>query len=231
MRPAVLALVLLSILGCHDSDVRVIPAMVNWMEWPAQVPAKTAFPVRLRGYNASCAYTVGFVPSPKVDQSAVTFEPYCLSNGRPAVCDAIAFVVVDGKRTPVANQFAASYFDTTTMTPGLASDFPRTYEMRASAYVYNVYTATATGLPVRTFGEITVGSSANGRLNAGGFTGATRGTDGCMRLTPAGLFPGYVLENPPDTTSYWSAFVKGYLYAPAAPVCGESTVFHLLSRN
>jgi len=39
------------------------------------------------------------------------------------------------------------------------------------------------------------------------------------------------VENPPDTTTFWSAFVQGYLYAPAAPVCGEKRVFHLVARQ
>jgi hypothetical protein len=50
-------------------------------------------------------------------------------------------------------------------------------------------------------------------------------------VQPYGLYPGYVLENSSDTAQYWTAFVRGYIYEPAAPVCGKTKVFHLLSQN
>lgn len=42
---------------------------------------------------------------------------------------------------------------------------------------------------------------------------------------------GYVLEDQADTTGLMNAFVRGYIHDAAAPVCGETRVFHLLSRN
>ncbi len=117
--------------------------------------------------------------------------------------------------------------------PGLAAQYPRSYEIRAASDV-SALRALAAGLPIRTFGEITVRSdTANAaRANAGGLVFAYRDSTGCVEITPAGIYQGYVLENPPaDTASYWSAFVHGYLYKPAAPLCGASRVFHLVTRN
>jgi hypothetical protein len=72
----------------------------------------------------------------------------------------------------------------------------------------------------------------NGRINAGGRAYASRDSLGCVTLFPFGLYPGYVVENPPaDTAQYWSGFVRGYIYEPVAPVCGESKAFHLVSVN
>ena len=42
---------------------------------------------------------------------------------------------------------------------------------------------------------------------------------------------GYVLEDQGDTTGLMNAFVRGYIHDAAAPVCGETRVLHLLSRN
>ena len=48
----------------------------------------------------------------------------------------------------------------------------------------------------------------------------------------AGSAPvGYLLEDQADTTGLMNAFVRGYIHHAAAPVCGETRVFHLLSRN
>src|SRR6266566_2765930 len=53
-----------------------------------------------------------------------------------------------------------------------------------------------------------------------------------VALSPYGVYPGYVIENPPaDTAEYWFGFVRGYIYEPAAPVCGEAKVFHLVTRD
>jgi hypothetical protein len=85
---------------------------------------------------------------------------------------------------------------------------------------------------VRTFGEIVVRSDSidSSRVNAGGDVSAVRDSSGCVVIF-AGPTP-YVVENPPaDTTTNWSAFVQGYLHKATAPVCGQSEVFHLVTRN
>jgi hypothetical protein len=208
--------VLLSLSACKDSNVHIVPAIVSWMEWPAEVAPATTFPVRLRGYDVGCMDMKAFVTTPKADQSAVTFEPYFMFDGPPRLCP---------------TSFAAAFFDTTTTAPGLAAPQPRTYEMRASTSVFTFAGAFPQSQgPVRTFGDIAVGVPATGRTNASGAASSGLATDGCTRLSPPGLYPGYVLENPPDTT-HWSGFVRGYLYDATAPVCGETRVFHLVSRN
>ncbi|HXG96362.1 MAG TPA: hypothetical protein VNJ06_04530 [Gemmatimonadales bacterium] len=57
---------------------------------------------------------------------------------------------------------------------------------------------------------------------------------GCVRLLPAG-YPqppqGFVLEDQADTTGLNYAFVRGYFHEATTPVCGQTRVFHLVSRN
>jgi len=229
MRPASLVLLFaVPVVACSEPDTRVEPAQVSWMEWPAEVLAATPFTVRLVAYGVYCVEVVRFVVTPTVDQSAVTFEPYFLT-GQPRPClaltsqdDAVAALIV---RDPS--------FDTSAAVPGLAADYPRTYEMRAGASAY-ARTTLASGLPIRTFGDVTVrlDTVSTGRINAGGLAYAMRDSLGCVTLSPYSVRPAYVIENPPaDTSSHWAAFVRGYIYEPAAPVCGKSKVFHLVTRN
>ena len=54
------------------------------------------------------------------------------------------------------------------------------------------------------------------------------------RILPLGLYDpdsGLVLEDQADTAGLSSAFVRGYIYDVAAPVCGQTRVFHLESRS
>jgi len=70
--------------------------------------------------------------------------------------------------------------------------------------------------------------------NAAGFVIAQRDSAGCTRIRPSGLSnpsAAVVVENPADTTAQWYGFVRGYIYQPAAAVCGAATVFHLVARN
>jgi len=217
--------------ACSEPDSRIEPAQVGWMEWPAEVSVATPFTARLVGFDVSCVEVVKFVTAPTVDQSAVTFEPYFLVTGRPQLCP------LDGTRQsdvrPQGLSIVARYFDTSAAVPGLDAEYPRSYEIRAGTNV-SVPGALDSRLPVRTFGDITVRTAQveTGRINAGGTAYASRDSLGCVSLHPFGIYPGYVIENPPaDTVQYWSAFVRGYIYNAAAPVCGESKVFHLVTRE
>ena len=218
--------------ACSEPDTRIEPAQVSWMEWPAEVMTATPFTVRLVGYSASCVEVVKFVTDPTVDQSAVTFEPYFLITGQPGYC---RFDVAGASPVDTASiRIIAQFFDTRAAVPGLEAQVPRTYEIRAGTDVSTPERLTGLGLPVRTFGEVTVRSAQveNGRINAGGRAYASRDSLGCVTLFPFGLYPGYVVENPPaDTAQYWSGFVRGYIYEPVTPVCGESKAFHLVSVN
>ncbi len=209
-----------------EPDTRIEAAQVTWMEWPAEVSAATPFTVRLVGYGVACVEVVKFVTKPSVDQSAVTFEPYFLLTGQPQFC-----------RLDVPHQaidlLVAPFYDTPAAVPGLVAQFSRTYEIRAGTDAY-ARNALASPFPIRTFGEVTVRSAQveSGRVNGGGLAYATRDSLGCVTLSPYGIYPGYVVENPPaDTAQYWSGFVRGYMYEPATPVCGASKVFHLVTRN
>jgi len=227
MRPASFVLLLvLPVAACSDPDTRIEPAQVNWMEWPAEVSVATPFAVRLVGNGVYCVEVVRFVTDPTVDNSAVTFEPYFLLHGEPYGCR-----TVQEMATAVLVPIVAT-FDTLTAVRGLESQVSRTYEIRAGSDVLTRGVAAA--LPIRTFGDVTVSTAQveNGRINAGGLASAVRDSLGCVTLRPYGIRPGYVVENPPaDTTEYRTAFVRGYIYEPAAPICGQAKVFHLVTRN
>jgi len=232
MRSTSFALLLIvPVAACSsEPDTRMQSAEVSWMEWPAEVLTATPFTVRLVGFGVSCVEVVKFVTAPTVDESAVTFEPYFLVTGRPQLCP------LDGTRQaavrPQGLSIVAPFFDTRAAVPGLDAQVPRTYEVRAGTNVS--VPALESQLPIRTFGEVTVRSAGveTKRVNAGGLVYAQRDSVGCVTLFPYAIYPGYVIENPPaDTAQYWSGFVRGYIYEPAAPVCGEAKVFHLVSRN
>lgn len=209
-----------------DSDIEAKAATVSWMEWPAAVPPATPFTVRMLVFPVGCSVGT-FRPQASADESAVTFAPY--------------FLVKRGGYCLPEAQIADIYFgalDTAGTAPGLAAQFPRTYEMRAAASVQVPAPLTgAADLPVRTFGQVVVQAAVDphaGRRNAAGF--ATKVVDelGCTRLLPNGLIDprrAYMLEDQADTSGLFYVFVRGYIYQPAAPVCGEAKVFHLLSRN
>lgn len=225
--PSFALLLVVPIVACSEPDTRIEAAQVNWMEWPAEVLAATPFTVRVAGYGGDCRPEVKLVIDPAVDQSAVTFEPYFLV---PQASDPCYYIRDQG--FSVASLIVRPFYDTRAAVPGLDAQVPRTYEIRAATDVSARVALTA--LPIRTFGEITVRSAgvATERLNAGGLGYTARDSLGCVTLYPSPVYPGYVVENPPpDTTTYWSGFVRGYLYQPAAPVCGENRVFHLVSRN
>jgi hypothetical protein len=232
MRSASFVVLLLVPAACSEPDTRIDPAQVNWMEWPAEVLAATSFTVRVAGYGGDCRPEAKLVINPTVDQSAVTFEPYFLVPRDPNPCRYLDVAATAPAATP-GPRIIAPVFDTRAAVPGLEAQLPRTYEIRAGTDVY-VRSALDSRLPIRTFGEVTVRSSevATERLNAGGFAYAARDSLGCVTLYAYPVYPGYVIENPPaDTAQYWSGFVRGYLYKPAAPVCGASQVFHLVTRN
>jgi len=213
-------------LAACDSDLELQSGVVQWMEWPAEVTAATPFPVRLVIPFPGCQQWT-FRPGASADQSAVTFAPYFLVNKGPLICPPVPADV---------SIYPLPYLslDTVDTAPGLAANFARTYEMRASAAVYAPTPSPSNGgPPVRTFGDVTVRLSApdTSRRNAAGIVALFR-TGACARARPVGSAPvGYVLEDQGDTTGLMNAFVRGYIHDAAAPVCGETRVLHLLSRN
>ena len=210
-----------------QGDTEVIPVDVQWMDWPAEVVAGVPFRTRLVVFGP-CAITKAFRPSPHADPSAVTFRPYFIAENQDIVCIA---------RGGVSEVLLVSALDTAGMAPGLSAESPRTYEMRAAS-ASNLLVA---GRTIRTFGDVAVfpPSGPGPALpepprNAAGHVSKEVDVSGCVRIRPVGLYsPGaaLVLENPSDTAGLQWAFVRGYVYTPATPVCGESRVFHLVSRN
>jgi hypothetical protein len=200
------------------------------MEWPAEVLPATRFSARLIGYGAGCYRTAELRIPTTVDQSAVTFEPYWLVDESDpgmycARVDAALRVAAD-------DLIDIGFFDTRQEVEGLPAEFPRTYEMRAAAPVY-AQGAAAETLPIRTFGSVTVRTDAalTPPINVGGNTYLYRDELGCTRALPGIFFPGYVVENPPADTTQTYGFVRGTLYAPAQPLCGETRVLRVVTWN
>ena len=224
MRLAAFALLLG--VGACDSG-RILPVSVLWMDWPAEVGADDPFRTRLVVWQP-CALIRGFVPAPMADASGVTFAPYFVVDKQEVAC--LSGVVA-------SEVFVTWAIDTAGMAPGLPADVARVYEMRGAGVescpaCLGFNTAPS---PV-TFGEVVVRPTqmpATVVRNAAGAVLAQRDSTGCLRIQPSGL-PGpgraLVVENPPDTTSQWYRFVRGYIYEPAAPVCGETKVFHLTGQ-
>jgi len=222
------------ILACTEAPARISTLGVNWVEWPADVRAADSFSVRLVGYmNCQSHLMVSF----HADLSAITAEPYALLPPENTV-------VCDGSEVPVDVGAVISPFDAIVVAPGLSPDFTRPFEVRAPVeYPTAQARPAAAPLPVRTFGTLTVHLDATPaiRTNAGGYVSALRDSVDCLFIVPAPLGPttfarqrllnGYLVENPPDTTVFWDGFVRGYLYTPPSPVCGQARVFHMISRE
>jgi hypothetical protein len=230
MRPRSSALMFSLLAACtgpNTTTTTTTPVEVNWMEWPAQVLASQPFNVRLLvPLPLSCNPLLELLVPATIDNSAVTFAPLEIESARQVVCPYVA------SAAPVA--YGPWVRDTTVPVAGLAANAPRTYELRGAAAVYAAQ-ATASALPQRTFGTVTVrlDSASAARINVGGQAQMVRDSLGCPREVPWGVvWPsrGYVVENP-DTALVALTFVRGYLYKPAAPVCGATTVFHVVSIN
>lgn len=222
MRAAMFALSLVVLAACDST--KVMPVNVQWMDWPAEVVSGQPFRTRLVVWGV-CAQNPRFRAGAHADQSAVTFTPYFLAEDN----DNIACL-----QERLTESLLVVAIDTAGTAPGLAADFPRTYEMRAAATVYAAPPADVNAR--RTFGEVLVRQSAPdaSRRNGAGFVFMLVDTLGCVRIQPLGMYqPGkaLVLESQTDTAGVSGAFVRGYIYTPATPICGETTVFHIVTRN
>ena len=212
-------LLLAVLAGCATEPVETYPASVYWMEWPIIAYAGTPVPVRLLGGLPVCRYDERLETTPSVVAKAVTFEPRML--GRST-------------RPCLQARIVVSTFDTVTMMAGLATG---SYEMRA-AVAWRLMVAQG-GLPIETFGIMTVLAgidpdsviSPSSVAAAGGLVVARRDSAGCLRIRPVGMAGTYVVENPPDSSSQWTAAVEGYIYEPAVGACGAQFVFHLTARK
>ncbi len=225
MRPAVFATICLGLLAACEPDAKIDPVTVQWMDWPAEVNAGQPFRTRLVVWGV-CALNPRFRAGASADQSAVTFAPYFLVGN-----DQIACLT---ERTPALLALIA--IDTAGTAPGLAAASARTYEMRASTVAFAFNAEGAQALPVGTYGKVTVRPTGAdpSRRDAAGYVTPETDALGCVRIRPSGLYsPGaaLVLEDQADTVGLSFAFVSGYIYNAAAPVCGETKVFHLVSKR
>lgn len=223
MRPATFAAVSLGVvLACDGPSGKIDPVSVQWMDWPAEVNAGQPFRTRLVVWGV-CALNPQFRAGASADQSAVTFAPYFLVGNEQIACLT--------QRTPTLLALIA--IDTAGTAPGLTAPSARTYEMRAGA---EVFFASAQSIPVRRFGDVIVrptGADPSQR-NGGGTVYLQVDSLGCARLSPLGLYnpnSALVLEDQADTAGLSGAFVTGYTHDAAAPVCGETRVFHVVTRN
>lgn len=203
-----------------NTDVQ--PAAVHWMDWPAEVLVSKPFEVRMILYPPVC-FPHRFRAGAAADESAVTFAPYFLVERAEPICP-----------PTILDQLPSIVLDTLVAAPRLAASSPRTSEMRAASLFDS--TSAPGGLPVRTFGAVTVRPSDpdTSRRNAGGFVVLRIDDQGCVRVTPMGYDTpdaGLVLEDQADTTRFSFAFVRGYIHEVPVPVCGQTRVFHLLARN
>ncbi|MFN2572084.1 MAG: hypothetical protein ABR537_10835 [Gemmatimonadales bacterium] len=211
-------------LAACDST-QVIPVSVQWMDWPAEVASGQPFRTRLVVWGA-CALNPRFRSGASADQSAVSFAPYFITEENH---------VIACLQEREVESFLAVALDTAGTAPGLAADFPRTYEMRGATNVYAA-SASLTGAasPLRTFGEVLVRQAAPdaSRRNAAGYVFFFVDTLGCARVVPIGTYgPGAALplESQTDTAGVSNAFVRGYIYDAPAAVCGANRVFHLVA--
>src|SRR5881394_144468 len=223
MRSALFA-TLLALAACK-SDMRTQTAQIVWMEWPAEVQTFDPFRTRLVVWQP-CALIRGFEPSPTADAVSVTFAPYFLVDNHPIYC-------LDGQGY-TSDITVNVPLDTAGTAPGLP--FERVYEMRGAlpAIVNCPACAFLNSAPWASFGYVTVRPTTPSTTvrNAAGSVIAQRDSVGCTRIRPSGLLgpnAEIVVENS-DTTAQWFGFVRGYIYQPAAPVCGATTVFHLMGQ-
>lgn len=218
---AVLFVVCLGVVAACDSSDNVSPTTVVWMDWPAEVNANESFRTRLVTWGV-CASNPRFFAGASANAEAVTFSPYYLIDDNPVYCLAAT-----------NETFLVVAIDTAGQAPGLPAIVSRTYEMRGSVSGY--LRANTIADPIWTFGQVHVLSNgANpAQRNAAGTAGLMRDSLSCARIFPIGLYDpsgGLMLEDQADTAGLAYAFVRGYIHDVATPVCGETRVFHLLSK-
>jgi hypothetical protein len=210
------------LLACDGPNGKVDPVSVQWMDWPAEVNAGQPFRTRLVVWGV-CAINPRFHPGTHADQSAVTFEPYYLVDNDQILCANLREVTL-----------LVGAIDTAATAPGLAAPASRTYEMRAGAEVF--VARAGENIPVRHFGDVLVrptGADPSQR-NGGGMVFLMVDSLGCVRVSPLGIYSpnsALILEDQADTSGLSGAFATGYIHDAAAPVCGETRVFHLVTKN
>ncbi len=223
MRPAMFAATALGLLvACDEPSSKVDPVSVQWMDWPAEVNAGQPFRTRLFVWGI-CAINPQFRPGASANQTAVTFAPYFTFENDHIFCAGAT-----------GNAFAVLALDTAGIAPGLLAGSPRTYEMRAPMPDFT-FDVVADRLLASAYGTVMVRPSGAdpSRRNAGGYATIERDSQNCLRVRPLGLYSpdAAIALDDQAAAGGGTALVRGYIYDAATPICGETRVFHLVTRN
>ena len=223
MRPVLAVALCLGVLAACESSGKISPTTLVWMDWPAEVNANESFRTRLVTWGV-CASNPRFYSGVSANSEAVTFSPYYLVDENVVYCAA------------ARESFLVVAIDTAGTAPGLSALVSRAYEMRGAVAGFLRENKTEDYYPVWMFGEVhVVPSGANStRRNGAGTVSLQLDSLSCARIYPTGLYDpsgGLVLDDQADTAGVAYAFVRGYVYDSPVPVCGETRLFHLESRN
>lgn len=243
MRPSEFVPLLFAVLACTDpkapkADIR--PVSVYWLEWPTEVLAATPFTTRIVFSSLPCGVIAELKTPVSTDNSAVTVAPYyavereihimCLAAASPDLALGFDGPTLIEAEVPVA---------------GLDAETVRTYDLRATTHIAVPSAVLAETLDVRTFGEVIVrnDTALARRSNAAGLAAFFLDTLDCFRVAPRAVYSRpdgkhYVSRGSYVVDSVWTdsiivarQFVRGYLYDAAVPVCGQTRIFHLVTRN
>jgi hypothetical protein len=216
MRAAALPVFLM--LAACQSDFVTSPAPVQWLEWPQEVVAGQGFDVRVV-VPPVCAQHATLTDDPQLSDTAITFAPVWRYEQNPDIVCAAAAAASANAMADLANGYS-----TTVSLPGLPLPTQGHYAL------ITVGPNPADGTLITNFGDLVVqaDSADTSRTGAAGFVAAQR-VSGCTHIGQPGV--GYVIENPADTSSFWTGFVSGYLYRPDTLVCGAARVFHLVRTS
>lgn len=171
-------------------------------------PAWMEWPAEISPGTAFGVRIIGFLPSCGSDY----VRRYRIDDAN-SVISFTPYAVVPGE-LPCTNVAAPIFVDSIVFT-GLSEG---TYDLRSTE---------------RVFGQILVRPNPGEiRLNAAGGASTELDEASCVRLRPSvmAFIRPLPLENPPNTTPI-VGFVTGYIVDPASPLCGETRVFHLVTRE
>jgi len=189
--------------ACTDpSDVTILAPEAAWIEWPAEVRAGEPFDVRLVGYYPGCYPRQELrIEVLRTDVQVAVRTEWLIegANDNNPLCD-------------------PGLYDTLVTVAGLAAANDRTYE------VLTVHPDRPPPRPVGTILVRPTGPIATDPRNGLGTVVGSTDIEGCAVMQRAFDAP-IPVDNPP--ADQWLGYVFGYFFTPAAPLCGQTRVFHL----
>jgi hypothetical protein len=178
------------------------PTRMDWISFPAQVMPNQSFTVRAMIYDLLCAEWGELAYNQSAGAELVIEFEWRDIRRSDAVCD-------DPGGGP---------FFTNAVIHGIPGPAGRTLPVNSGEH---------------TFGTIQVVASAAAGTRAGGSAFVYRDIFGCDRINPlysSLVFGSHVLGDPPPVAlPQQKVFFTGYLERPAAPVCGDTVVFRILT--